>query len=77
MKFPSKLYSYKESIIHKMVLVLDAIESEEVSVKFLRLKVKNEIASESDFIEALVCLFALKRIKFNEKKETIRLCCTK
>ncbi len=69
MPLPDKLFSYEQSILSKMPIVLEIVEKESVNTIELFAKTKSSFESIIEFIETLDALFALKRIKINEAWE--------
>lgn len=69
MPLPDKLFSYEQSILSKMPILLECVEREDMNTKELFAKTKSNFDSISEFIETLEALFALKRIKINEAWE--------
>lgn len=69
MPLPDKLFSYEQSILSKMPILLEYVERENMDIKGLFAKTKSNFDSISEFIETLDALFALKRIKINEAWE--------
>lgn len=68
MRFPSKVTSYKDSIIAKLPVVLDLLEQEDMTPQYLYAKVKkNKIPDIKEFLDVLDCLYALKKIELKEE----------
>lgn len=68
MKFPSKFLSYKESYLSKFPYFLEALEEHDLSVLELYRKLFNKchLNNKKEFIDILVCLFAMKKITLEE-----------
>lgn len=74
MKFPNKIYAYKESIIYHMMILQKRI-AQDGQIKLVDLYRELKISmSGSDIIDALLCLYAIGKIEFNEDTKTIKLC---
>lgn len=74
MKFPSKIYTYKESVIyHMMILQRRVVQDGQVKLVDLYLEFKT-IMSGSDIMDALLCLHVIGKIEFNEETKTINVC---
>jgi hypothetical protein len=71
MLLPSKIIPFKESILSKFPVLLREIKKGDISVMDLYKKVKAEINSIADYLDALDCLFALKKIELNEQMEIL------
>jgi len=67
MKFPSKVTPYKNSTLALLPCLLDEVKAGDISPTTLLKKVREEVGSVSDFLDALDCLFALKRVELNEQ----------
>ena len=67
MKLPSKITSYNESILYKMNMLIAIIVKEDISITSLYNKVKADFSEINEFIDALDCLYVLKKIELNEQ----------
>ncbi|SMD13251.1 ABC-three component system middle component 7 [Sporomusa malonica] len=67
MRFPNKIISYKESTIGKLDVLLEITIKRDVSPLELYEETKENFEDIGDYIETLVCLYALKRASFNAK----------
>ncbi|WP_411829820.1 ABC-three component system middle component 7 [Paenibacillus ehimensis] len=66
MKFPNKLYSYKESIISKFPIILNALDKDKHSTIFdLYISVINKFQDTTEFLDALECLYVLGKIEYS------------
>lgn len=74
MKLPSKIFTYKESSLSKLVPILKSLEEKSHSPATLYKKNKKMLKNTSDFTDCLLVLFVLGKIKFNPKSEEIELC---
>ncbi len=74
MKLPSKLFTYNESTLSKLVPVLKSLKEKNCSPTNLYKKNKKLFKNTSDFTECLDLLFVLGKIKFNQNSEKIELC---
>lgn len=66
MLLPSKFTSFQESIIYKMILILE-LKERKINVNLLYQKVKNKFTSIDEFIFALDGLYALGYITIDEE----------
>lgn len=66
MLFPSKFTSFQESIIYKMILILE-VKEEKVDVNLLYKKLKTKFTGIDEFIYALDGLYALGYINIEEE----------
>lgn len=66
MLFPSKFTSFQESIIYKMILILE-IKEKKVSINVLYEKLKNNFTGIDEFIFALDGLYALGYIEIENE----------
>ncbi len=69
MQLPNKLYSYKNSNLAIVPLVLDAIKDKPTAVKDLYLSIKPMLSDATDFLSVMDCLYALRAVDINEKGE--------
>ena len=73
MKLPNKLFSYNESILSKFPIVLNELnEKEYITIYQLYVNVIGKFDSVSEFLEALECLYALRKIDYDFKLRRIR-----
>jgi len=66
MLFPSKFTSFQESIIYKMILILE-VKEDKVNINLLYQKLKNKFTNIDEFIFALDGLYALGYIDTDEE----------
>ncbi|CVK21337.1 ABC-three component system middle component 7 [Sporomusa sphaeroides] len=71
MILPNKLIGFQDSIIAKMIYILDAVSLEDQSISSLYNKVKNNFEDINQYILALDVLFTLEKVEFNEKAQVI------
>ncbi len=69
MQLPNKLYSYKNSTLALVPMVLNELDGSPISVKKLYLKVRPMINDPTDFISVMDCLYALQAVDINEDDE--------
>ena len=68
MRLPSKFTPYKQSVISKLPIVLEALETSDMTVMTLYKKVKSNMNGLKEFMEVLDCLFILKKITLEEER---------
>lgn len=66
MRLPNKIYTYNESIIADMIKILSTIDKP-MSVTDLYKKVKNKNLNIDRYIEAIDCLYIIKKITYDER----------
>lgn len=67
MRFPDKFTSYKDSIISKLPIILDKIQQNGFTALSLYTSIKRAFDNNvSEFLDALVCLYALNKIELND-----------
>lgn len=66
MRFPDKITSYKESVFRLIPLILNQISKCDMRPVEIYELIKS-CTSPSEYIEALDCLFILKKIEFNQQ----------
>ena len=67
MRLPNKVFSFGESVISKFPILLNALVQETLTPRELYVAVKTETESVSEFLETLDCLYALGKIRYDEK----------
>lgn len=67
MLFPSKFTSYEESIINKMIFILELKERKIVNINLLYKELEKKFENIDEFIFALDGLFALGYIDIEEE----------
>ena len=71
MLLPNKLYSYNESVLSKLPLILSALKRQPMSVLELYSWVIPKLSSVSEFIDVLDCLYALGKIDYDGKEDEL------
>lgn len=71
MLFPNKLFTYSESVISKFPIILDEL-SEPLQVIDLYKRVSDRLTGVSEYLDVLDCLYALKKIEFDEENGVLR-----
>ena len=71
MKLPSKITSYNESVLSKMVPILQELEKRDMSLLFLYIKVKNLFKNIEEYIDTSDCLFLIGKIEYAKEKEVL------
>lgn len=66
MRLPNKIYTYNESIIADMIKILSTIDKP-MSVTDLYKKIKNKNLNIDRYIEAIDCLYIIKKITYDER----------
>lgn len=69
MQLPNKLYSYKESTLALVPVVLNEIKDGPVSVKELYERLKSDFNDPTDFMSVMDCLYALNAADINDNEE--------
>jgi hypothetical protein len=65
-KLPSKLFSYRESIISKFPIILNAFKQDEyLTICELYLNVSLKFIDITEFVETLESLYILGKIKYS------------
>lgn len=71
MRLPSKINSYNESVMPKLLMVLNILEQSDKEALSLYMDVKNKTEDVGDFVEILDCLFALGQIDYDKEKRAL------
>ena len=66
MQLPNKLYSYKNSTLALIPVVLNRIKNGPVPVKELYDHVKPSLKDPTDFMSVMDCLYALRAADIND-----------
>ena len=76
MLLPNKLFSYNESVLSKLPLILRELDQPKTPHELL-VGLGNTAKSPLELLDALDCLYALKQIELNEKEGRIVRCSQK
>lgn len=68
MQLPSKIISFNESILSKYVPILNEIQNSDISIIALFHKTNFCYNNFEEYIDALDCLFAMKKIEYITEK---------
>lgn len=71
MLFPSKLFTYEESVISKFVPVLERIQSGSHDVRQLFIEMKDTISTTLEFMDIIDCLYTLGKIDIKNGREIV------
>jgi len=71
MKLPSKITSYKESVLSKLTPILNILENEDLPVLPLYSATKNQFTGIEEYMDTLDCIFALGKIVLDEERGVI------
>ncbi len=72
MKFPNKIFSYRESVLYAIEIILEELQnSNSITCLDLYERTKNEISFINDWIDAMDCLYALDVIVINPTSKEI------
>jgi hypothetical protein len=71
MIYPNKHITFEESIIFKMLSILELKKGKEESIRELYQRVSQKFTNIDEFIYALDVLYLLDKIDINFEKETI------
>ena len=66
MQLPNKLYSYKNSTLSLVPIVLREIKERPVAVTDLYNRVKPYLKDATDFLSVMDCLYALRAVDIND-----------
>ena len=69
MQFPNKLYSYKDSTLALMPVVLAELKVSPLPVPVLFKKVQHTLTDITDFLSVMDCLYALRAVDLDEQGE--------
>ena len=69
MQLPNKLYSYKNSTLYLIPLVLNEIKDVPLPIKDLYDRIRAHLSDATDFMAVMDCLYALRAVDLNEEGE--------
>ncbi len=69
MQLPNKIYSYKNSTLSLIPIVLDEIKNGPLAVKVLYERVKPSLKDATDFISVMDRLYTLRAADLNDEGE--------
>lgn len=72
MIYPNKTIALKDSIIYKMIVILETQVNSEISLLDLYSKTKNNFTNIDEFIYSLDVLYILNKIEVDFKTETLK-----
>ena len=64
MKLPNKVTSYEESVLGKLVPILNLLSQKNMHIYELYAETRALYNSYLDFVDVLDCLFALRKIEY-------------
>ena len=71
MRLPSKITSYRESVISKFSPVLSVLQESDIEIFALYKNTMKYFSSIEEFMDTLDCLFALQKIRYDEEREVL------
>lgn len=71
MRLPSKITSYRESVISKFSPVLSALQESDIEIFALYKTTMKYFSSIEEFMDTLDCLFALQKNRYDEEREVL------
>ena len=69
MQLPNKLYSYKDSTLALIPIVLNELKNGSIHVSDLFQAVRYRLGDATDFLSVMDCLYALRAIDMNDEGE--------
>lgn len=69
MQLSNKLYSYKNSTLALMSVVLNEIKQNPIPVESLYIRVRSVLKDPTDFRSVMDCLYALRAVDINDEGE--------
>ena len=69
MQLPNKLYSYKNSTLALMPVVLNEIKQNPIPVESLYIRLRSMLKDPTDFMSVMDCLYALRAVDINDEGE--------
>lgn len=72
MQLPNKLYSYKNSTLALIPMVLNELKESPLPVVALFNRVKTNLNDPTDFLSVMDCLYALQAVDMNTEGEVFK-----
>ena len=72
MQLPNKLYSYKNSTLALVPIVLKELKDGPLPVHVLYERVKSYLLEATDFLSVMDCLYALHAVDINDADEVFQ-----
>ena len=72
MQLPNKLYSYKNSTLALVPIVLKELKDGPLPVRILYERVKSLLPEATDFLSVMDCLYALRAVDINDADEVFQ-----
>ena len=72
MQLPNKLYSYKNSTLALVPIVLKELKEGPLPVRVLYERVKSLLPEATDFLSVMDCLYALRAVDINDADEVFQ-----
>lgn len=71
MRLPSKITSYRESVISKFPPILSVLQNSDMGVLALYESTMKYFSGIEDYLDTLDCLFALRRVRYDAEREVL------
>ena len=71
MRLPSKITSYRESVISKFPPILSVLQNSDMGVLALYESTMKYFSGIEDYLDTLDCLFALRRVRYDAECEVL------
>ncbi len=71
LRIPNKFYSYEESIFPVLILLVDILKEEPLSVSDAYKTAKAAGVSATEVIEALDCLYVFNRVIYDDERRVL------
>lgn len=71
MKLPSKITSYRESVISKFPPILSVLQNADTGILTLYESTMKYFSSIEEYLDTLDCLFALHKVRYDAEREVL------
>ena len=71
MKLPSKITSYKESVLSKFPPILEVLQNADTGILALYESTMKYFSGIEEYLDTLDCLFALNKVKYDAEREVL------
>lgn len=71
MKLPSKITSYRESVISKFPPILSVLQNADTGILTLYEGTMKHFSGIEEYLDTLDCLFALHKVRYDAEREVL------
>ncbi|MDK7699097.1 ABC-three component system middle component 7 [Cutibacterium avidum] len=71
MRLPNKLFSFEESTLANLPVILEPLESGPMAVLDLYRSVETALGGPDEFLDTMMCLYALGAVEITDERQVI------